>query len=718
MVRRMARGSGGRPHVVVLQARARGLAQGLLLVLAGLWLLGCYRVPEGKSAVESVAIDGLEADEEDALTGKIVTRPSARFLGIFEGIVYDYETFDRYALKRDLARVERWLRARGYYDAVVRAARVTNDGKKVHVTIEVTRGEPVRIARVEVTFPGSSSVSDATRREVVAAVREAMAEGSIFTEEAYAAGERAAVHALGQRGHATASASRRAEVDLAGRLVQVTYSVTAGPPSTFGDIRFEGLGNLPEDAVRRVFGIQKGEVYSVDEIDRSRQALLDLGIFVSVEVEPDLTDNEKTRVVPLRVRTEPSKLRALVLGFGLQFDQIKADVHGTIGWQSSNFLGGLRKLDVRFKPGVVLYPTRLPDVRKPEEFLFEQRLTASVRQPALIERRTQGVLTAEYSTYPILLPGRLDTGRLAGYHEVRGEGGLERSFGRFFASPQYGIQADYPFDYLGHTEGLTQILLSYGELFTYLDLRDDPVRTKKGLYLGGQSQAAGGLLGGDASDVRLQPEARAYVPLRKMVLAVRGSVGFLFPFNYGDAAQAEARNPGTGGTAAARDYQLLFFRGFFGGGPSSNRGYPFRGIGPTAYVERESPAGQSLAAATCPPRPANAPAGEADLCLLPTGGASMWETNVELRIPVSGPFSTATFCDAGDVSLFTLDLRPNLHLSCGAGARYDTPVGPIRLDVGYRIPGLQYTGSGAGERDPGDIFGAPIAIAFGIGEAF
>jgi hypothetical protein len=75
-----------------------------------------------------------------------------------------------------------------------------------------------------------------------------------------------------------------------------------------------------------------------------------------------------------------------------------------------------------------------------------------------------------------------------------------------------------------------------------------------------------------------------------------------------------------------------------------------------------------------------------------------------------------------------------LHMSCGAGLRYDTPVGPIRLDFAYRIPFLQLLGCASGsdaayanskckEADPTfgvqpTIFGFPAAFAFGIGEAF
>ena len=112
---------------------------------------------------------------------------------------------------------------------------------------------------------------------------------------------------------------------------------------------------------------------------------------------------------------------------------------------------------------------------------------------------------------------------------------------------------------------------------------------------------------------------------------------------------------------------------------------------------------------------------DVDQCLSPVGGLSMWEASLEMRIDVMDPFSVALFCDASDVSPNQVDLRLlRLHRSCGPGARVDTPVGPIRLDVGYRIPGLQNLEDANDplEKDPGELFSIPIAVSFGIGEAF
>ena len=108
-------------------------------------------------------------------------------------------------------------------------------------------------------------------------------------------------------------------------------------------------------------------------------------------------------------------------------------------------------------------------------------------------------------------------------------------------------------------------------------------------------------------------------------------------------------------------------------------------------------------------------------CRTPTGGFTLWEASSELRFAITGPLSVATFCDASDVSPQETDFRWNhLHLSCGAGGRYDTPVGPIRLDVGYRIPGMQVIGGlTPDEREPKTFaFGIPIAVHIGIGEAY
>jgi outer membrane protein insertion porin family/translocation and assembly module TamA len=100
---------------------------------------------------------------------------------------------------------------------------------------------------------------------------------------------------------------------------------------------------------------------------------------------------------------------------------------------------------------------------------------------------------------------------------------------------------------------------------------------------------------------------------------------------------------------------------------------------------------------------------------------TLWEASAEVRFPILGPLTGAVFADTSDVArqkaTFLFDYP---HLSVGGGLRYDTPVGPLRFDIGYRVPGLQKIGGDlrAEEGDPGTIFGLPLAYSLAVGESF
>lgn len=680
-----------------------------LLVLIAL-CFGCFKIPEGKQAVASIEVKGAPSVDHDDLLSRIATRESPKGLGLFYGFLYEYSLFDRYALRRDLQRLERTMRARGFYDAKIHVARVTQEGDKVRVTVEVEEGRPMLVDSV--AFGGCDALSEDAHHQLDVAVADVFPKGSRLDEDKLDEVEAKVKKALTARGYAAAKVERHVEVDLASSTASLRFDVAPGPIARVGEVRFEGLGPLPEATVRRIFRVKEGDLWSSEEIDDGRQALLDLGVFAAADVEPDLSHIDADQIVPLTIKCEVAKLHTLSMGGGFEFDSLKTDLHLLVGWQNTNWLGGLRRFDIKWKPGIVLFPTRFPDIQAPEKILLEQKVTASVRQPGFLESRTTGIVRSEYSIFPVLLPG--DQKNVLGYHEIRGAVGIERTLlKKLFTAPQYAFQTNFPFDYVGRTPGTETLIISYVDILAALDFRDDPNHTKKGFYIGNQLQFAGGLFGGDAWDIRVQPEFRGYVKIsKKLVFAARGSVGFLFPFNYGRRAEINFDAQGSSRIeGGARDYQLLFFRGFFAGGPSSNRGYPLRGIGPYDTIPFLSPAGQSLTAGGCNPSDAT--------CTLPTGGLTLWEANAEFRWTVSGPFAMAFFCDAADVSPFRFNIRlQRPHLSCGTGARYDTPVGPIRLDIGYRIPGMQFFDNGSFERPPDDFLGVPLALAFGIGEAF
>ncbi|NUP05227.1 MAG: BamA/TamA family outer membrane protein [Polyangiaceae bacterium] len=685
--------------------------------------MACTTIPKGMAAVDTVDVEGTDRVSSSDVEERLATAPTKKFLGLFRGIVYDYSLFDRSVLQRDLERVERFYRARGYYEAKARAGRVLfKDDDHVEVTIVVEEGEPVLVH--EATVVGLAGLSEDDTEAARDAVDALVERGEPFEEEPFNDAQRAVKRALTDRGYAFAKVQQHADVDLPRHRATVVYAVTPGPKATFGATRVEGLKELTADGVLRAMNIDPGDAYSTSTIDRGRDAILALGTFTSVEIEPQLADPPPANaVVPLVVRVREQKLRSVILGGGFQFDSIRARIHLQAGWEDRNLFGGYRHFQVDLKPGINLYPTRVPTFETPTAVLPEERFRASLRQPGFLEARMTGVITQELNTFPLLLGEKVAADApVVGYVEYKGSVGTERSFARyFFVSPTYNFQYDFPFTYVGALDpNLTPLIVSYIGARGQFDYRDDRLKPHKGVYVQNDFQFAG--LGGSARDFRIQPEVRGYIPLgSKVTLATRATVGFLFPLNYGETAQEHARRREADVNAAAltRDLSLIYLRGFFSGGPSSNRGYPLRGVGPHGTVPFLNPGiSMEQLALQCQ---LDSDSYDEAICEVPLGGMSLWEASLELRFPIYEPLGASIFCDASDVSVEQLVLRFNYpHLSCGAGLRYDTPIGPVRVDVGYRIPGAQVP-SGVDPRlegDPDTIFGAPIAIAFGLGEAF
>jgi translocation and assembly module TamA len=88
-----------------------------------------------------------------------------------------------------------------------------------------------------------------------------------------------------------------------------------------------------------------------------------------------------------------------------------------------------------------------------------------------------------------------------------------------------------------------------------------------------------------------------------------------------------------------------------------------------------------------------------------TGGRSFFGSSLELRQDLFGNFGAVLFADTGYVASGPYwDSDGSWHTGAGIGIRYDTPVGPIRLDLATPVGG-----AGAGE----DLY-----FYIGIGQAF
>jgi len=188
------------------------------------------------------------------------------------------------------------------------------------------------------------------------------------------------------------------------------------------------------------------------------------------------------------------------------------------------------------------------------------------------------------------------------------------------------------------------------------DTRDNPLDPRSGFVIGASLKLASSVFLSETEFAKLTLYAHQYHSLsRRIVLAVSAR---------GGAAQ------GFGDTR-----ELPIVERFFLGGRTTVRGYDEDTLGPRGADGT------------------------------PTGGNAFLMGNLEFRLDAGRGFGVVAFIDGGNVwrKLENVDIK-DFKFTTGIGLRYSTPIGPLRIDYGYKL-----------DRQIGEPRGA---LHFSIGHAF
>ncbi|MEO7827353.1 MAG: BamA/TamA family outer membrane protein [Allosphingosinicella sp.] len=273
----------------------------------------------------SVRIEGLGPDTESALRSQF---DSLSTLAKDAKDPANAAQIDRRA-REDADLLAELLRARGYYDALVRTrVEAAATGGQVMVTLEADPGPVYRFA--EVSLPGIDSAG-----EDAAALREAfgLAANEPVDAARVTAGEAALQAELGKRGYAFAEVG---EMDIAldheTRTAALTLPVDPNGSRKFGRITVDGRPLFSARHIQRIARWKPGAPYQAALVEDLRRALIATGLVSTVAIKPAAAADKS---VDLAVSLERAPMRTVAgqAGFGTG-EGIRVEA----SWQHRNLL--------------------------------------------------------------------------------------------------------------------------------------------------------------------------------------------------------------------------------------------------------------------------------------------------------------------------------------------------------------------------------------------
>jgi outer membrane protein insertion porin family len=163
-----------------------------------------------------------------------------------------------------------------------------------------------------------------------------------------------------------------------------------------------------------------------------------------------------------------------------------------------------------------------------------------------------------------------------------------------------------------------------------LDERDSILNPKNGYYLSFYIENGSKYLASEEDYIKTLSELRYIKTFNKLTTSIKTKIGTL-------------------------DKDLPIFKHFFAGGDYSNRGYSYEKLGLLDPDDN------------------------------PYGGLSLIDNSLEVEYNIYKDIGVVTFFDSTMLSLKAHSFNENFYNSYGVGARYYTPIGPLRVDLGFPL---------------------------------
>jgi outer membrane protein assembly complex protein YaeT len=629
------------------------LARTLFLCILAVGAVACKE--EGGIKVSSFTFNGTKAVTPAQLKSVLATSASSKLPWGTK------HYFSRSQFDADLKRIVAFYKDRGYPDARVTSfdAKLNQDQTSVDITVNIAEGAPVQVERV--VFDGFEPLPEQHRTALEEGLP--LKVGRPLDRALLQASREAALDELRDHGYPYASV-KIAESDGSsdhGRVVSLVAD--PGPLAHFGPIEVSGNAAVSDNVVRRQLTYRRGQLFRQSALQESQRKLYGPELFDFANVEP-LRTEEKPVEVPTRVTVTEGKHQKVNFGVGYGTEE-KARVQ--VDWRHVNFLGGARTAGVLARYSGLDRGVRL-----------------NFKEPYFFGPRNDLLLSAQswHSDEPAF---QLNTngGRATVSRRFRRGGGpVFRSRPSTTLSLTYANEReDYTISQealddpsfrdelialgLDPSTGQGRGTLSSISIDGGRNTTNNLLDARQGYVAAIHLEQAGRWLAGSYNFNELTTELRLYRSLGKRLVAA-GQVRLGSINAFGDP-----------------ETMVPFFKRYFLGGATNLRGWGRYEVAPLTEEGN------------------------------PKGGQSLLIASAEIRASIWRSLGAVIFVDAGNVwtDAWNFDLN-KLRYDVGPGLRYQTPIGPIRADLGYQlnpIPGLIVNGGEQPRR---------FRFHFSIGQAF
>lgn len=530
---------------------------------------------------------------------------------------------DSGAFKRqELSRDAEWIRVHylnsGYARVVVGEpiVQVTPDLRHIEITIPVEPGRKYNVG--EITFTGDSQFSKEKLLET-----SGVKKGELFKAETIrlAMDDLETLHA--DEGYAYCVVNPKPKNFTDDGFVDLEFEVRKGDIYTVGRIEATGNDYTRDRIIRREMRIAEGEQYSRTKLRKSDRGLKRLGFFKTAAIAETKRPNEA--VVDLNVSVEEQMTGSFTAGAGYSSEE------------NFMFMGSISKNNVLGYGYQLRGDVSFSTVRQSYSITFNNpRLFDSDVFTGMDIYKTSTEYS-EYSKESIGFRAKLGTSIAEDWH-VRLTYAWDQSemFGVCTDEEYAAGTCDSPASRLVQEQDGLVITSSLTPMISF-DSRDNFMDPLEGVMTSLSIDWAGGPLGGDASYVRMNFDAREHFKLAEVTtLMVRGRVGYITSYGGDD---------------------IPVYERFALGGINTIRGFYNHSIGPEDEDEV-------------------------------IGGNKDFIGNVEYIFPIFPDIKLkgVLFYDTGnawdeDEHWFSSSLRD----SAGYGIRWFSPVGPLRLEYGKNL---------------------------------